>query len=547
MSKLFDQNVKEIITECIASEKFEVDDHLLNMQVTTLKYKEIISSNDLLMDITEIRFIFCYVKNSNKIKDVSLKIKKYVTDNFTEEEKDSVRYYFIIFVDNFMQKIKCEEELNADIFYELFDKKIFKKNIYNEIVFVPNQTQKTFNVSIDSRIKSIENKLQDKVDGYILTASLKDIIEMYNIMGDQLFDKNVRYEIADKMNLKKEIEATLSERPEEFWFLNNGISILVDDNQFTIDKNYTLTFNYSNKADISIINGAQTISIAARMYYSMGKKERENISNAKVLLRVSQLKCKEEDKKNISDRISIGLNRQKPITVNDIFYTFPFINEINDIFENNKNDKRTFEIIKRGSQVFGDGHYEIQEFSQIVMAFGAQCPCSARNSLFIETDSEDGDIKFKNKEVFRDEIEKGVKKLDEFYKYYSPVNFANKLSLLYRHYVNENKGKYSNEELSILKYSKWLFTAYTIWVLNGKRNDDFSKFDYSSVADKVVNECIQKYIKLYYRIGEHLKIPIETNTFKNDQNYLIVRDFDEDGDLLNQKKELDDLIKSIVS
>ena len=65
------------------------------------------------------------------------------------------------------------------------------------------------------------------VKGYVFTATLKDIIDIYNRRGENLFQKNFRFSIDDGTSVvAKEIIETLSTAPEEFWFLNNGITIL---------------------------------------------------------------------------------------------------------------------------------------------------------------------------------------------------------------------------------------------------------------------------------------------------------------------------------
>lgn len=120
-------------------------------------------------------------------------------------------------------------------------------------------------------------------------------------MGDELFKENVRERIDDVLGVDAEIHKTLSEKPEAFWFLNNGITILADSKNVEQRKEYKLIIKLNDGRNVSVINGAQTISAAAMYYYRLRediesekdysvkeKKEKEenSASEAKALLRV---------------------------------------------------------------------------------------------------------------------------------------------------------------------------------------------------------------------------------------------------------------------
>ena len=108
-----------------------------------------------------------------------------------------------------------------------------------------------------------------------------------------------------------------------------------------------------------MINGAQTISTAAEFWYQdtgAADPQQDDIlrqnaqKQAKVLLRIMCVsnggeKCQEE-----LDKISISLNRQKPIRSEDIAYTSPVILEINQLYYADKVDDIHFRITKRGEK-----------------------------------------------------------------------------------------------------------------------------------------------------------------------------------------------------
>ena len=95
--------------------------------------------------------------------------------------------------------------------------------------------------------------------GYIATTYLKDYFEFlveYDEDGnpalkEYLFESNIR-DYQNKTVVNKDIEATLNdkEREHDFWWLNNGITILADEGSL-IGKTFSLD-------NIQIVNGLQT-------------------------------------------------------------------------------------------------------------------------------------------------------------------------------------------------------------------------------------------------------------------------------------------------
>lgn len=87
----------------------------------------------------------------------------------------------------------------------------------------------------------------------------EQICEWWSTHGSQLFSKNIR-NILGQTDVNDSIKKTVLDEPNNFWFYNNGITVLVRDasphRRNTSDSARGLfTFH-----DISIINGAQTVS-----------------------------------------------------------------------------------------------------------------------------------------------------------------------------------------------------------------------------------------------------------------------------------------------
>lgn len=76
----------------------------------------------------------------------------------------------------------------------------------------------------------------ESLKGYVFTADLYNFAEIYNQAGDELFKKNVRLGIDDVLGVDKEIKNTLEKDPEKFWFRNNGITILLEEQSLKLDR-----------------------------------------------------------------------------------------------------------------------------------------------------------------------------------------------------------------------------------------------------------------------------------------------------------------------
>lgn len=90
--------------------------------------------------------------------------------------------------------------------------------------------------------------------------------------GTRLFTKNIR-NILGKTEVNEEIKRTALENPEMFWFYNNGITILV--NEVTPHRRNAapnIERGVFDFRDISIINGAQTVSSIGSCKDSLGDK-----------------------------------------------------------------------------------------------------------------------------------------------------------------------------------------------------------------------------------------------------------------------------------
>ena len=141
-------------------------------------------------------------------------------------------------------------------------------------------------------------------------VKLKDLVKLHENYQLALYQQNIRYFIGGNTNPNKAIKKTLNSEADNFFFYNNGITILCSD--FTSAG----TFGGSEKnrkykiLNISVVNGAQTITSA----YDFYKENGDQISDdAKVLVTVIQA----DSTQDIGKKITQNRNNQNPVDLTD--------------------------------------------------------------------------------------------------------------------------------------------------------------------------------------------------------------------------------------
>jgi hypothetical protein len=145
-------------------------------------------------------------------------------------------------------------------------------------------------------------EFEDNNIGYIALVSLKNyynfIVENGNLKK-YIFDSNVR-DYQNKTIVNKEIEETIVDNDHiDFWWLNNGITIIAGKDSSQIGKRLSLK-------NVQIVNGLQT---SYSIYNSLNNINFENFKDDRSLF-VKIIIC---DKKDIIDRIIRATNSQNSI------------------------------------------------------------------------------------------------------------------------------------------------------------------------------------------------------------------------------------------
>jgi hypothetical protein len=120
---------------------------------------------------------------------------------------------------------------------------------------------------------------------YYGMLSAKEIAKWWEDYQRKLFNKNIR-QVLGSTDVNKEIEETLIKNSDKFWYYNNGITIIADKIQKTMVGGGTHGFGTFKLDNVSIVNGAQTVSTIGK--YAL--KENSNLDNVKVHVRIISLK-----------------------------------------------------------------------------------------------------------------------------------------------------------------------------------------------------------------------------------------------------------------
>lgn len=418
---------------------------------------------------------------------------------------------------------------------------------YEMVQEPPVDTRFNLEKASDGKENQTEDAALPLVRAITFTSDLYQLVDLYNLMGEPLFQNNVRFGIEEEMGVDQAIRRTLSEEPEMFWFKNSGVTFLVEhaSRYFGSAEELILGEIGPGKAPgFSVVNGAQTITTAARYFYQLedrkARAKREGRDDTdleaqidrarrlgRVLVRVIYISADENSgqAKTLSKSISVALNRQKPIHIEDIAFTTAEVSKLADCLDRRfLSGGNVFRLIRRGEDVGADRHMELVEFAKARMACAGR-PGVARakgmNELLRLDGQEDGTLKFARSELFAEDwLEaEGDAEYEIFQRDYGAVWFVHQLSKGYDRHRRRFLER-SPDFLVVLNNGKWYFIAMLVQILNGFRMD-FRYFDtdYEAAADKLP-EAMEGFIEMILlfcqgNAGEELN----SNLFKKETLY----------------------------
>jgi len=167
---------------------------------------------------------------------------------------------------------------------------------------------------VNGQLTFVEKQYFDRSDGplkgIVATVSATDLINLVKdaedgskINGD-VFNDNIRiYQPKNKIN-RRIRETALSDENYEFWYLNNGITIVCEKCDYTPSRSPKATLT-----NFQIVNGSQTTHALFRAYL----EDSEKIENVLLLIRICQT-----SENRISEKISETTNSQTPVNTRDL-------------------------------------------------------------------------------------------------------------------------------------------------------------------------------------------------------------------------------------
>lgn len=574
------ENYKEYIRNILSNRDIDCDEtwwdseeahKALNLLVRAEKW-EVTSSVQMGIDSSENFLFLKFTEDSGGLLQ-SLEEQARILAKLPESAEKNI--YIICLVDNMKSRVFLER------LFLSAEGKAMKKNIRKEMkpwkgtvnfLYILDNSYHEQDIKLTSvnRFEFIqmppmkchinwENEDRTEVSnrGYVTSVHLYQLVDIYNRIGDKLFKRNVRYGLNEQLGVDRAIKETLRNSPGEFWFKNNGITILVERPDFKLDRVEEVLLEHISEygeLHFSVINGAQTITASAQCLYEMeydlkelqkngeaeeAAKLEERIrksKNAKVLLRIihishsAQTAESEADSTREVNEISVALNRQKPIKAEDIAFASPFVVKLAAFLEREQiNGKRYFRLVKRGEGNIARRTVDLVDFARARKAC-AGYPGDARskgtNFLLSTRNETGGEYSFQDKTIFvpewleaEDELEAGI-----FAKYYGAVYFAVRVADFYgknaKKIITDNPLK-----AAVLQNGKWYFTTYMVQLFNGYRSD-FSQFTdcFELIRDKL-KDLMELFAELCGEAAQQSgNYPVlDSNTFKKDELYILTR------------------------
>lgn len=239
-----------------------------------------------------------------------------------------------------------------------------------------SRLEKNYNL----KLKFIENYISRSEDNYIVLATLKDYYDFVTDEDSELrqyiFTFNVR-DYQGNVEVNKDIQDTLkSDNKLDFWWLNNGITIL--------SSKATVAGKIISLDDVQVVNGLQTTNTIYN-YLKNSSADNEKDKNRAILIRIIVT----NNTKSIN-RIIKATNFQTPIPPASLKATDPIQSDIENYFLSKDwyYDRRKNYYKNMGKPI--DRIISIPYLAQAVMAIVLREPNISRSrpSSIIKTQSE---------------------------------------------------------------------------------------------------------------------------------------------------------------
>jgi hypothetical protein len=248
---------------------------------------------------------------------------------------------------------------------------------------------------VDGQIRFIEKQYFERSDGLlrgvVATIAATDLIKLVEdsnkpeTINEDAFNDNARIYLKLQNNkINKSIyETALSDENFEFWYLNNGITIICEECSYIPNSRSPV----ATLKNLQIVNGGQTTHALFEAYL----KDSERLDNVLLIVRI----CQTRDYR-ISEKISETTNRQTPVVSRDLHANDRIQKQLEEEF-------RTLNYFyERKKNQYADKpksqRLDSELMGQLYLAYYLDMPSEAKNSKILVFGSKYDDI-FNEEEI----------------------------------------------------------------------------------------------------------------------------------------------------
>lgn len=233
---------------------------------------------------------------------------------------------------------------------------------------------------IDGEIHFVDLQYFDRSDGplkgIVATVAASELINLirdpdnHQKLIEDAFNENVRVYLKLKNRINQSIyETALSDENFEFWYLNNGITIVCDECNYTPHTRSPKV----KLTNLQIVNGGQTTHALFEAYLKDSKK----LNNVLVLVRI----CETKKNYRISEKISETTNSQNPVRTRDLHANDRVQRKLEDQFKTlgffYERKKNQYQENPKSSRL------DNELLGQIYLAYYLNMPSEAKNQKVI--------------------------------------------------------------------------------------------------------------------------------------------------------------------
>lgn len=133
-------------------------------------------------------------------------------------------------------------------------------------------------------------KIEEPHQGFFGIVAGEEVANWWMKKGKRLFAKNIR-QMLGATEVNDEVKRTIEEQPENFWYYNNGVTIVAESIKKSMVGGNSRDIGSFKANNISIVNGAQTVSVIGKYAQDGGA----NLNKLRLPIRLISLEGAPED------------------------------------------------------------------------------------------------------------------------------------------------------------------------------------------------------------------------------------------------------------